>query len=386
MDIKQVATILNTINREMTGETAIVSEDLSNIVDVGKQLTADMTAEEITKYMDNYAKKIIDKVGRTIIVDRAYKSTAPNIIRDSWEYGGIMEKIRVTVGDLEDDTTWGLTAGDTPEQFKYTPADLSAKYYDKYDTFMTQISIPEKTLRSAFNSAQDMNRLISASENRVATKMAYSTDNLIRRTINNLILETALRNIGTRFISMVTLFNNTQASDDRIAVNNPVIANSNPAFLRFAVATINKYRRLIQELSTEYGNDGYVNFTPIENQKLVLQADFVESATVNMESDTFNRELVQIKGDFDEVSYWQSPKNPFNVKGSPATLNGGSGPELNPFVLGVLFDEDAAAVELEDNQVTSNYAANGRFYNYFHYANARYMNDISENVIVFTYA
>lgn len=385
MEIKQVATILNTINNEMTGETAMVSEDLSNIVDVGKQLTADMTAEEITKYMDNYAKKIVDKVGRTIIVDRVYKSTAPNIIKDSWEYGGIMEKIRVTVGDLEDDTTYELTAGDTPEQFKYTPADLSAKYYDKYDPIMTQISIPEKTLRSAFNSVQDMNRLISAIENKVTTKIAYSTDNLIRRTVNNLILETALRNNGNRLISMVTLFNATQATDDRIAINNPVLANSNPAFLRFAVATINKYRRLIQELSTAYGNDGFVNFTPLENQKLILQADFTESARINMESDTFNNELVQIKGDFDEVSYWQSPRNPFNVNGTPASLDGGSGPELNPFVLGVLFDEDAAAVELEDNQVTSTYAANGRFYNYFHYASARYMNDISENVIVFTY-
>ena len=376
MDIKQVATILNTINSEMTGETAIVSEDLSNIVDVGKQLTADMTAEEITKYMENYTKKIIDKVGRTIIVDRAYKSTAPNIIRDSWEYGGIMEKIRVTVGDLEDDTTWGLTAGDTPEQFKYTPADLSAKYYDKYDTFMTQISIPEKTLRSAFNSAQDMNRLISAIENRVATKMAYSTDNLIRRTINNMILEVAHSARG-RLIQLVTLFR--QQTGTETITGNPL---NNADFLRFAVATINKYRRLFTELSTKFGGDGYVNFTPIENQKLILHADFVENARINMESDTFNNELVQIKGDFDEVSYWQSANSPLSVQGYPASTPTHEIKNF-PSVIGVLFDEDAAAVELEDNQVTSNYAANGRFYNYFHYANARYMNDMSENVVVF---
>lgn len=381
MDIKQVATILNTINREMTGETAIVSEDLSNIVDIGKQLTADMTAEEITKYMDNYAKKIIDKVGRTIIVDRTYKSTAPNIIRDSWEYGGIMEKVRVTVGDLEDDTTWNLTAGDTPEQYKYTPADLSAKYYDKYDTFQTQISIPEKTLRSAFNSVQDMNRLISAIENKVTTKMAYSTDNLIRRTVNNMVLECAKAN---RYVSLITLFNTGRAQADQLSPNQPEIAVKNADFLRFAIATINKYRRLFTELSTQYGGEGYVNFTPLENQKLILQADFVEGARINMESDTFNKELVQIKGNFDEVSYWQAGRDAFHIKGTPAS--GGSAITTFPAVIGILFDEDACAVELEDSQVTSNYAANGRFYNYFHYANARYMNDMSENVIVFALA
>lgn len=378
MEIKQVATILNTINREMTGETAIVNEDLSNIVDIGKQLTADMTAEEIANYMENYAKKIIDKVGRTIIVDRAYKSTAPNIIRDSWEYGGIMEKIRVTVGDLEDDTTWGLTAGDTPEQFKYTPADLSAKYYDKYDTFMTQISIPEKTLRSAFNSAQDMNRLISAIENRVATKMAYSSDNLIRRTVNNMILEVAKTPNSSRFVRLLTLYNQGRTGEDVLTAG---MALKTPDFLRFAIGTINKYRRLIQELSTAYGGDGFVNFTPLENQKLIMQADFVENARVNMESDTFNRELVQINGDFDTVSYWQSPNNPMKVQGTPAS--GSTAVVSPPEILGVLFDEDACAVELEDNQVTSTYAANGRFYNYFHYANARYMNDMSENVVIF---
>jgi hypothetical protein len=382
MEIKQVATILNTINREMTGEAAIVNEDLSNIVDIGKQLTADMTAEEIANYMENYTKKIIDKVGRTIIVDRAYKSTAPNIIRDSWEYGGIMEKIRVTVGDLEDDTTWGLTAGDTPEQFKYTPADLSAKYYDKYDTFMTQISIPEKTLRSAFNSSQDMNRLISAIENRVATKMAYSTDNLIRRTVNNMILECAKTN--NRYVPLIGQFNIGRPQAEQLQPNQPEIAFKNADFLRFAVATINKYRRLFTELSTQYGGEGFVNFTPIENQKLILHADFIEGAMVNMESDTFNKELVKIKGDFDEVSYWQSPRDTTHIKGTPAS--GGEAITSFPAVVGILFDEDAAAVELEDNQVTSNYAANGRFYNYFHYANARYMNDMSENAIIFILA
>ena len=87
MKITQVATILNSINSEMSGETAItaVNEDLSNIVDVGQELTAGQT--DITNFFENYGKKLIDKVGRLVVVDRTYKSTAPNIQRDSWEFG-----------------------------------------------------------------------------------------------------------------------------------------------------------------------------------------------------------------------------------------------------------------------------------------------------------
>ena len=34
MKVKQIAAILNTINAEIIGESAVVAEDLSNIVDV----------------------------------------------------------------------------------------------------------------------------------------------------------------------------------------------------------------------------------------------------------------------------------------------------------------------------------------------------------------
>ena len=52
--------------------------------------------------------------------------------------------------------------------------------------------------------------------------------------------------------------------------------------------------------------------------------------------------------------------------------------------IGLIFDDDAAGISLEEQETTSAYAANGRFINYFHYADARYFNDLSENIVVFT--
>ena len=149
MKINQVATILNAINAEMCGETEVseVAENLSNIVEVGTQLTTGNN--DLTNFFEAYGKKLIDKVGRVVIVDRTYKSTAPDITRDSWEYGSIMEKIRVSANELADDVTWSLNRGDAPEQYEYQPATLSAKYFDSLDTFMTQISLPEKKIGRA---------------------------------------------------------------------------------------------------------------------------------------------------------------------------------------------------------------------------------------------
>ena len=381
MKINQVATILNEINKTFVGEEDFpeLAEDLSNIVDVGQQLIAG--SNDLTNFFEQYGKKLIDKVGRVVIVDRTYRSTAPDIERDSWEYGSIMEKIRVSVDELADDTTWSLTKGDTPEQFEYNPATLSAKYFNDYDVFMTSISIPEKTLRSAFNSASDMNRLISAITNRIEMKLTISKDNLIRRTINNLIAE---KIAASKQINLLALYNDT--------VTTPITADKamyDKDFLRFAIFQIFKYKKMLNGASVLFGDEEYVNFTPDEKMKMVLLDIFTKSAEVFMESDTYHNDLVSLGSNYQTVPFWQAAGTdtefPFetlskiNVKtASDGTVVSTSG------VIGVIFDIDAAAVCMEDLEVTSSYAANGRFINYFHYVNARYMNDLAENVIVFT--
>ena len=381
MEIKQVATLLNSINSEYQGETAItaVNEDLSNIVDVGTELTAGQ--QDITKFFESYGKKLIDKVGRQVVVDRTYKSTAPNIQRDAWEYGGIMEKIRVSVNELENDTTWELNRGDTPEQFEYQPATLSAKYFDDYTVFMTQISLPEKTLQSAFTSAAAMGKVIAAIENRVKMKLAISRDNLIRRTINNLIAEKIAAN---KDINLLAMFNAQTGGN-----LTPAQAIINPNFLKFAVFQIMRYKKMITEPSVLFGDDDYVNFTPTEDMRMILLDMFEKSAEVFMESDTYHNELVSLGDNYQTVPFWQGSGTdtsfPFGTLSGINVKTASNGKTVQSSgVIGIIFDRDAAAVCMEDIQTTGNYAAKGRFYNYFHYINARYMNDLAENVLVFT--
>lgn len=381
MKINQVATILNAINAEMCGETEVseVAEDLRNIVEVGTQLTTGNN--DLTNFFEAYGKKLIDKVGRVVIVDRTYKSTAPDITRDSWEYGSIMEKIRVSVNELSDDTTWSLNRGDTPEQFEYQPATLSAKYFDSLDTFMTAISLPEKTLKSAFTSAEAMGRLIAAIENRVQMKIAISKDNLIRRTVNNLIAEKIAAN---KDINLLAMYN-----DERTTPITAAQALVSMDFLKFAVFQILKYKKMIEEPSVVFGEEDFVNFTPAEFMKLIMLDTFVQSSEMYLESDTFHNDLVSLGSGYQTVPYWQGSGTDttfdFDTISGINVKTASDGTAVNVTgVIGVLFDRDAAAVCIEDGETTSKYAANGRFYNFFHYWNARYMNDLAENVVVFT--
>ena len=66
MKVNQISTLLNSVFGEVLGETALVNEDLSNLVSAGTVITSSSTFGD---NFENYAGAIIDKVGKTIFVD-----------------------------------------------------------------------------------------------------------------------------------------------------------------------------------------------------------------------------------------------------------------------------------------------------------------------------
>ena len=106
MQVKQIASIMNEVFKEQLGEENLLTDNLSNVVSSGEIITSD---SEVMSNFDNYAKKIIDKVGRTIFWDRVYKADDLGLWRDAFEYGSVLEKIRCDVGDYSDNCQWKLT-------------------------------------------------------------------------------------------------------------------------------------------------------------------------------------------------------------------------------------------------------------------------------------
>ena len=89
MKVEQIYNIINSITSEALGESVVLAEDLSNIVDVGSALF-DNTS------VDNYVRKLTDHIGKVIFVNRVYRGAVPSVIRDAWEFGAVCEKITVT--------------------------------------------------------------------------------------------------------------------------------------------------------------------------------------------------------------------------------------------------------------------------------------------------
>ena len=390
MKVNQISTMLNQVFGEVIGDTGLINEDLSNLVSVGQVITS---STQFGDNFENYAGKIVDKVGRTVFADRAYRAKDLGIWRDSWEYGSVLEKIRVDVGDYEDNCEWDLTKPGTTgldynenlqahieELFKFVPANTQAKYFNLKTTFKTVISITRKQLKSAFNGASEMARFIGMIENRIMSKMEIAKDQLQRRTLVNL--------IGTKIAgnsSVVDLKAEFEAAGGAVIANFSA-ALKDPEFLRFAAKRMTMDREFMSEPSKIYNDGNFYTHTPIEDSRLIVIADLDAGLKFNLYGDTYNEEFVKLNN-YKTVPFWQgsgttmglADRSKINIKTA-----GGDTVEKTG-ILGVLFDRDAAMVCNEDPDVRSQYNADGNFTNYFYTYDCSYFNDFDENAIVYTW-
>lgn len=393
MKVEQIASVLNTtIMKELTGVEAVISEDLSNIVDTGKTVT-DFLADAGTEAVNSFVATLIDQIGRVKFVDRTYRSQAPNILHDSWEYGSILMKVRAEVPDFQENTSWklgalngkGINEAAELDPFVISAPTAQAKFYNNKITYEAPITIGEIQLKQAFTSAAEMGRFIATIENRIQMKMTLSTDALIMRTINNLI---GLKiNAGENVVNLLSEYN-TAAGTSLTAAQ----ALRNTEFLRYATKTIALYKDYLKTAGTLYNAGNYVTFTPSENLKFVVLSEFAKDMETYLYSDTFHNEFVTMDG-FTTVPFWQGTGTAgadfTNRSKIDITVDDGSasGAEVTQTgVVAVMFDEQAAAVCNENYRVTSQYNARGEYTNYFYKWDASYMNDTEENCVVFIIA
>lgn len=377
MKITQIANILNAVTQEIIGESAVIAEDLSNVVDIGKQYNEIFGANEGA--VDNFVKKLVDRIGRVIIVDRVYTSTAPDIAMDDWEYGSALEKIRVELPKATENNSWKLTAGETYNPFVYNPPTVSAKIFDSRVTFEIKMSYSRITVMSAFANAAEMSRFFAGIENRVKMEMGINLDTLKTRTINNLIAEKIHNN--NNVVNLLKMYN-TEFTATLTAAQ----AMRDKDFLRYACMQIAIYSDYITRPSMLFNNDGYTTFTPKDMQKLILLSKFAKATEVYLESDTYHNELVKLSG-YSTVPYWQGSGtsdtydfdeiSKIDVKSASGNTVTGNG------IIGVLFDRDGAGVCCTNYRVTSIFNPDNETTNYWYKWDAMYFNDLAENCVVF---
>lgn len=386
MRMTQVYEILNTVTQEILGDSIIVSEDLSNIVDVGKAY------ENLDNGLDNFVRSLNDHIGRVVFVDRIYRGRAPSVLRDGWEYGSILEKIRGKLPDAVENESWSLEDGASYDPNVFYKPDVNAKFFNKRVTFEIDMSFTSMQVKSAFSSAMQMNGLMSMIRTNIENSMTIKMDSLIMRTINAAIAETIYAEYnsgvysggsGIRAVNLLYLYNNNVASS-------PITASQalhDSAFMRFATLTIKNYISRMGVISTLFNIGETEKFTPTDMLHVVMLDVFKNSVETYLYDglNQFNTENIRLPDNVETVPYWQGSGTGYAFDDvSRIKVNTPSGHSVNvPNILAVAFDRDCLGVSNVSRRVTTNYNPKAEFWNEFHKFDAGYFLDTDENCVVF---
>ena len=381
MKVVQIASLLNSTLPEILGSDVVVNEDLSNVVDLGKQVID-------TDNVDNYVKKLVNHIGKVIFTDRLYNGNVPSVLMDSWEFGSILEKVSADLPEAQESDSWKLENGKEYSQDVFYQPQVSAKFFNSKITFEIPLSFTDRQVKESFSDVTQLNGFLSMLQTSVANAMTIRVDNLIMKTINNMTAETLVSELGdtpdtsktgVRAVNLLSLY--TQATGKTVSVEN---AMTDPEFIKFASYQIGIYKDRISKISTLFNVGGKERFTPSDNNHLVLLSDFAKASDVFLASDTYHNEKVALPEN-ETVPFWQgSGKQYAFTDTSSIDVKTSSGKTVKfGGIIGVMFDTNALGVSNLDQRVTSNYNAKAEFYTNYYKMDAGYYNDLNENFVVF---
>lgn len=378
MKVTQIKDLVNSSLKELNGSSVLLKEDLSNVVDIGKEL---LNNDDI----DNFVKKLVDRVGKTVFNDRVYQGSAPSVLMDAWEYGSVVEKIDSDLPKVEENDSWKLEDGKSYDQDIFYQPKVSAKFFNSKVTFDIPMSFTKTQVESAFSSANELNSFLSMLMVKTQNAMTVNLDGLIMKTINNFTASVINAKKGMQVVNLLDLYNKT--AQTKVTVDN---ALTSPDFIKFANLTINTYRDRLTKMSTLFNQAGLNKFTPVDNQHLVILSDLASASKVYLESDTYNQDNVKINN-YDTVPYWQGSGTTYNFKDTSkidvAIKDGTQTKEvIQSGILGVLFDTSALGVSCQNPRTTTAVNARAEFYTNFNKYDAMYYNDLNENFVVFMIA
>lgn len=376
---KDVYTIVNTMVEDLTGQQSTIrAVDTSTFVSVGEQILAQGT--------ENILNELGLLVGRILVAARPYKGGRFNLINsiDTGIYTHRLLKISYFSNkalpsgafntdlytNLKDGFTNGqnLDSNDQPqstrsmwEQHMYEPMTLN---FAGSSVWQECITIPEVQLQQAFRSEGEFNEFFSGimirHENDIELeKEAFRTALVLNQIGAIYDLRASMPGSVVNLTAAFNAFYSTSYTSAQLR------STYLKEFLAFMVFQIKNDIKKMQNESVKFhwspasqSGGALLRHTPKDKQKLFLYEPLMLQAEANVLPEIFNEKYLSLDKNYEGIEFWQNEEDPSAVKVTPAipdidstsatygTQIAGSAVTL-PYVVGLLFDEDAMMVDFQ---------------------------------------
>lgn len=362
--VYQIYKIINEVARQSIGSTAIQAIDTNSFIALGSQVLEGGT--------EGFCNTLVKRIYRTIVTRRAYTSQLRGLVLGDHEYGAIMQKIKIEVPDWEADQSWELEDGKSVDMYIVNRPKVKQKFFDKMTVRTMHVTIQRATLKQAFLSADAMDSFLSAIYVEVRNKLELSMENLSRLCIANFAVNTG----ESQRIHMLSMY---AALSGKTAPVSAQAALFDREFMVWTTALFNSYRRKLTEMSVTYNADGYTRHTPKSDQRFIIHDDYLHMQEAIVMPNAYHNEFLDSRYNI-ALTRWQSPDKPMQML---VTNSEGTVTQLDN-VVAMLFDKDALGTNRrEEDILTTPVNAAGRYYNTFWHEEQSWINDLSENGIVF---
>ncbi len=373
METNQIYGIVNDAALQTMGESAIQAIDTSSLVAMGNAILSSST------YTECFIDSLVQRIGRTMISYRPYKSKLGLLAVSDMTMGAIMQKIKVKMPTAVEDVTTQLIDGQSIDQYIVSKPKATQKLFVKRTPYTFYITIQRKWLREAFTSESAMGSFISAIYGEVENALELSQENLARLCMANYMA--SISGTASRVVNLVTDYNAATGGSVPTGEN----AMLNESFLRYSLGRMNNIAKKMETMSTMYNDGSETRHSPEGDQRFVSLVDFQTALETQVQWAAFHDKYVQKKNGI-EVPYWQAAENPFNInllieedgeeEPQSATLSN---------IVAFIHDRDALGTYRKEVDVaTTPLNARGLYTNQFWHMNDLYFNDVTENGIIFT--
>lgn len=417
LSIEQAGKVLNAAFKQATGQEVISQLATGDYVSI-----ATMAQRVGYESMTNALSQVLN---RTYIRVRSYSAKFADLVKTEEQYGNMMRKITYIDRDLpEGDMTRQIEDGKEYSPYKVRkPQAIQTAYYG-FNHIDDYITIFKNQWDTALSSGSELQRFISGIMQEWYNKLEQYHEQYSRATLINLIGGTQAYNADTAVTAasitrpeMVRHLLTEYNAEHGTTLTRDKLLSDKDAFTQFAEDLAYKMDIIVRQMGerttlyhvsplksvTAEGVAVTVpikRHTPRENLQCYMLAPFWDRVKRVVRPGLFANEYLEyIK--FDEVAFWQNIETPeqinadvsyfkpiaATVAGSKTTYavsndSGEAAVEL-PYVLGVMFDDEAAAICYKNmwSAATPMNPAHGFQTNYIH-EDVQWRNDNTENCCV----
>lgn len=368
LTVKDAHVIMNLLVKQATGQANLTVTDTSSFISAGETVLA--------TGMENVINSLNIVLGRTLVAARPYNAKLALMdAENTGVYSSRMRKISfyaknaLASGEFNTDlftnlkegftngqnaTAEGLAQSTKSQWEQHQPVALEMNFGGS-STWQDCITTYETQLQAAFRSEADFASFVAG----YMTEHANDIESQ-REAWNRMILLNKIAGVYDMSADMPgSVINLTEEYNNFYNTNytsEELRSEQLPSFLAFMAATIKEVSQFMTERSAKYHwspaktVDGVaytlLRHTPYDKQRLYLYAPLFNKAEALVLPTIFRPEYLDIKKQYEAVTYWQSQASRASINVTPAIVDTATGTQKAgtavsiPYVVGMITDVD----------------------------------------------